>query len=167
MSGGRSSAYGFLYQYLATADYFLRYLSADIDPADVALLVEPTALTGSDQDIVDFAIENNGVVVERVQVKGSSDPSGNKLHPGDTGDVMRRLGAALVGVSQLLTNRPLSSGLAEQCTLVESEGSSFDRFAYHPGDLSAAVAGQFILVDNRSVDDLAASASRTHPLDTR
>ena len=81
MSGGRSSAYGFLYQYLATADYFLRYLSpADIDPADVALPLEPTAPTtrgiGDDQDIVDFAIENNGVVVERAQVTGSSDPSG-------------------------------------------------------------------------------------------
>jgi hypothetical protein len=47
MSGGRSSAYGFLYQYLATADYFLSYLNAgDVDPADVALLIEapPTTL---------------------------------------------------------------------------------------------------------------------------
>lgn len=164
MSGGRSSAYGFLYQYLATADYFLRYLSADdIDPADVALLVEPTALTtrgiGDDQDIVDFAIENNSVVVERVQVKGSSDPLSNKLHPGDTGDVMRRLGATPVGASHLLTNRPLSTGLAEQCTPVKSERSSFDQFAYHPGDLGTAGAGQFILVDKRSVDDLAASVA--------
>lgn len=164
MSGGRSSAYGFLYQYLATADYFLRYLCAgDTDPAEVALLVEPTALTtrgmGDDQDVVDFAIENNGVAVERVQVKGSSDPSGNKLHPGDAGDVMRRLGATQVGANHLLTNRPLSTGLAEQCTPVKSEESSFDRFAYRPGDLGAVGAGQFILVDNRSVDDLAASVA--------
>ena len=128
MSGGRSSAYGFLYQYLATADYFLHYLSADdVDPADVALLVEPTAITtrdvGNDQDIVDCAIENKGVVVERVQVKGSSDPPSNRLHLGDAGDVMRRLGASPVGVNHLLTNRPLSTGLAEQCTLVESARS--------------------------------------------
>ena len=94
-----------------------------------------------------------------MQVKGSSDPLGNKLDPGDTGDVMRRLGAMPVGASHLLTNRPLSTGLAEQCTSVESERSSFDRFAYHPGDLGAAGAGQFILVDNRSVDDLAASVA--------
>jgi len=164
MSGGRSSAYGFLYQYLATADYFLRYLSTDdTDPADVALLVEPTSLTtggnGDDQDIVDFAIENNGIVVERVQVKGSSDPSGNKLHPGDAGDVMRRLGATQVGANHLLTNRPLSTGLAEQCTPVKSQEYLIDRFAYHPADLGAAGVGQFILVDNRSVDDLAASVA--------
>ena len=164
MSGGRSSAYGFLYQYLATADYFLHYLSADdIDQADVALLVEPTALTtrgvANDQDIVDFAIENKGVVIERVQVKGSSDPSSNKLHPGDAGDVMRRLGVTPVGANHLLTNRPLSTGLAQQCTPVESGKSLFDRFAYHAGDLGAAGSSQFILVDTRSVDDLAASVA--------
>jgi hypothetical protein len=164
MSGGRSSAYGFLYQYLATADYFLRYLDADdIDPAGLALLVEPTALasagSGHDRDIVDFAIENSGVVSERVQVKGSSDPSNNRLHPGDAGDVMRRLGAAPGGANHLLTNRPLSTGLAEQCTPVLSEESSFDRFAYHAGDLGVQRASQFILVDLRSVDDLAASVA--------
>ena len=40
----------------------------------------------------------------------------------------------------------------------EGDGESpFDRFAYRAGDLGAAGGGQFILVDNRSVDDLAAS----------
>ncbi len=42
MSGRRSSAYGFLYEFLATADYFLRCLCAnDIYLAGVALLVGP------------------------------------------------------------------------------------------------------------------------------
>lgn len=43
MSGRRSSAYGFLYEFLATADYFLRCLCAnDIYLAGAALLVGPT-----------------------------------------------------------------------------------------------------------------------------
>ncbi|MDW5615060.1 hypothetical protein EV589_0008 [Mycobacterium sp. BK558] len=162
MSGGRSSAYGFLYQYLATADYFLSYLNTGgVDAADVALLIEPTALTtggtGEDPDIVDFAIEYRDVVVDRVQVKGSSDPSNNKLHPGEAGDVMRRLGTA--GVNHLLTNRQLSSGLAERCTLAERDGSSFDRYAYQDPDPDTPPASRFILVDNRSVDDLAGSVA--------
>jgi hypothetical protein len=42
-SGRRSSAYGFLYEFLATADYFLRCLCAnDIYLAGMALLVGPT-----------------------------------------------------------------------------------------------------------------------------
>lgn len=164
MSGGRSSAYGFLYQYLVTADYFLSYLSVgDVNAADVALLIEPTALTtggiGEDRDIVDFAIEYCGVIVERVQVKGSGDPMNNKLHPGEAGEVMRRLGAAAAGASHLLTNRPLSTGLFHRCTLTECDGSSIDRFAYRDPDLDTSPANRFILVDNRSVDDLAASVA--------
>lgn len=163
MSGGRSSAYGFLYQYLATADYFLSYLNAgDVDVADVVLLIEPTAFTptnsGVDPDVVDFAIEHRDVIVERVQVKGSIDPSNNKLHPGEAGNVMRRMGSA-AGQNHLLTNRPLSTGLAEKCTLAEGDGSPFDRFAYQGQDLASLTGGRFILVDNRSVDNLAASVA--------
>jgi hypothetical protein len=44
----------------------------------VALLIEPTSLStrgfGSDPDIVDFAIEKDGEVVERVQVKAPATP---------------------------------------------------------------------------------------------
>ncbi|MCX2934922.1 hypothetical protein ORI20_32170 [Mycobacterium sp. CVI_P3] len=164
MSGGRSAAYGFLYQYVATAEYFLRYLTAEAtDPADVALLVEPTILTtrgvGDDRDIVDFALEVNGVVVERVQVKGSRDPLANKLRPGDVAEVMQRLSATQAGANHLLTNRPLSTGLSEQCTLENPEGSTFDRFAYHPTDVDADEIDLFILVDNRSVDDLASAVA--------
>lgn len=134
-----------------------------MDTADVTLLVEPTALNtggiGVDRDIVDFAIECRGVVVERVQVKGSNDPPNNKLHPGEAGDVMHRLGTASAGVNHLLTNRPLSTGLAEQCKLTERDESSFDRFAYQAIGLSAPPTNRFILVDNRSVDDLAASVA--------
>ncbi|MCP9271247.1 hypothetical protein [Mycolicibacterium arenosum] len=164
MTGGRSSAYGFLYQYLATADYFLNYLhAADVDADEVALLIEPTPLatsgSGEDPDIVDFAVEYRGVVVERIQVKGSSDPLNNKLHPGEAGDVMRRLGAASDGVNHLLTNRPLSAGLAERCILTEADGSSLDRFAYQEPDLDTPRSNRFILVDARSADDLAASVA--------
>ncbi|MFW3120265.1 hypothetical protein MMAG44476_21222 [Mycolicibacterium mageritense DSM 44476 = CIP 104973] len=164
MSGGRSSAYGFLYQYLATADYFLRYLSfGDVDPAEVALLIEPTALNtggaGDDPDIVDFAIEYRGAVIDRVQVKGSKEPANNKMHPGEAAVVMGRLGA-IAEMSHLLTNRPLSGGLSERCTLREDDGSSFSRFSYQDGDFTdTPSASRFILVDNRSVDELAGSVA--------
>jgi hypothetical protein len=50
----------------------------DMEPANVALLIEPTSLStrgfGSDPDIVDFAIEKDGEVVERVQVKAPATP---------------------------------------------------------------------------------------------
>ncbi|MGJ6127183.1 hypothetical protein QN239_31865 [Mycolicibacterium sp. Y3] len=164
MGGGPSAAYGFLYQYLVTADYFLSFLTADgVDAAEVALLIEPTDPTaatsiGADPDIVDFAIEHRGEIVERVQVKGSRDPSANKLHPGEAADVMGRF-QALGGVHHLLTNRPLSAGLADTCTRVKDDESPFGQFAYPAADLDTLSSGQFILVDRRSVDDLAASVA--------
>jgi hypothetical protein len=57
VSGGTRSAFGYLYQYAASAEYYLRLLS---EHPTAALLVEPTALASrgvaADDDVVDFAV---------------------------------------------------------------------------------------------------------------
>ena len=74
MSGGS-------YQYLATADHILRYLRNNLgELASIALHVRPTSLAergvAADDDIVDYV---DGVVVDKIQVKASSDPPNNQL----------------------------------------------------------------------------------------
>ena len=81
MAGGNQSAFGFRYQYLATSERFLRYMRDHLGELSViSLHVEPTnflsAGLAQDDDIVDFAIQHDHVIVERDQVKGSSNPGG-------------------------------------------------------------------------------------------
>ena len=120
VSGGTRSAFGYLYQYAATAEYYLRFLS---EHPTAALLVEPTALASrgmaADDDIVDFAVELDALVVDKVQVKGSADPQGHQLYPGEAQKVLDRLSGSTTSTATLLTNRPLSSGLTEQCGRLE------------------------------------------------
>ena len=85
MAGGNRSAWGYRYQYLVTIERFLRFMRDHLgELGATALYVEPTTLMSEgiarDDDIVDFAIKVDGEIVERVQVKGSSDPAGNKLY---------------------------------------------------------------------------------------
>ena len=120
MGGGRQSAYGYRYQYLATADHILRYLRNHLgELASIALHVEPTSLAqrgvAADDDIVDLAVEFDGVVVDKVQVKASSDPPNNQLYPGEASSVFGRLRGRAGSRAILLTNRPLSSGLMDKC----------------------------------------------------
>ena len=61
--GGSVAAYGLNYQYLSTAEYFLRFLRKNMEPLPMAtLVVEPVIAKadGEDDDIVDFAIEIDG-----------------------------------------------------------------------------------------------------------
>jgi hypothetical protein len=84
--------------------------------------VEPTSLSqqgiARDDDIVDFAVELDAVIVERTQVKGSSDPENNQLYPGEADGVFDRLGRDPRTQSILLTNRPAVVGIeGEMLTL--------------------------------------------------
>lgn len=77
MAGGNQSAFGYRYQYLATIERFLRFMRGHLgELSSVALHVEPTALMtegiARDDDIIDFAIELDNEIAERVQVKGST-----------------------------------------------------------------------------------------------
>jgi hypothetical protein len=60
LGGGAVAAYGLNYQYLATLDYFLRFLRAnpELIPRST-LVIEPLLVKedGDGDDIVDFAIE--------------------------------------------------------------------------------------------------------------
>ena len=121
MAGGNQSAFGYRYQYLATIERFLRFMRDHLgELSSVALHVEPTALMtegiARDDDIIDFAIELDNEIVERVQVKGSSNPADNKLYHGEADGVFHRLDGEVATRSVLLTNRPLGPGLQERCS---------------------------------------------------
>ena len=70
MSGGTKAAYGYRYQYLITAEFFLRYLRDRLSGVALTVLdVEPPTLAArraaADNDIVDFGIEVAGEVTTK------------------------------------------------------------------------------------------------------
>lgn len=96
MAGGNQSAFGYRYQYLVTIERFLRYMRDRLGQMGViALHIEPTTLAregiARDDDIIDFAIEFDSAIAERVQVKGSGNPDDNKLFHGEADEVFGRL----------------------------------------------------------------------------
>ncbi|MEA2774525.1 MAG: hypothetical protein QOD93_7487 [Acetobacteraceae bacterium] len=158
VSGGTWSAFGYLYQYAATADYYLRCL---IEHPTAALLIEPTALAGrglsSDDDIVDFAVELESQVIDKVQVKGSAKPHSRPLYRGEARQVLDRLAGSSASTATLLTNRPLSPGLAEHCRRSEDGDGPIAAFAYPTAEREGGAPRRRILVDSRSIDDLASA----------
>ena len=165
MSGGTRSAFGDLYQYAATAEYYLRFLS---EHPTAALLVEPTALASrgvaADDDIVDFAVELDSLIVDKVQVKGSGDPQSHQLYPGEAREVLDRLSGCTTSTATRLTNRPLSSGLTKQRGRLEDADGMVATFA-HPAPRSAdGSPTRRILVDSRNIDDPGSGcAGGAHP----
>ncbi|MEV6557520.1 hypothetical protein AB0M22_17510 [Nocardia sp. NPDC051756] len=165
-SGGISAAYGFNYQYLATAVYVLRRLRDDLSLlARTVLVVEPDSVsaTGVADDIVDFAIEVDGEAVERVQVKASRSPDERPLQPAEARDVFTRLCGDDSCSAVLLTNRPLSKGLRGVCTHAgdTAYGSSF-RWRPDTGGASgiSQQCSASIVVDGRSAGALGQELSQ-------
>lgn len=127
-SGGTSAAFGFSYQYLATAAFALNWLlnNPSVDVTTVVLDVEPPSASADpdspDDDIVDFAIHVEGLERVRVQVKASKDPTARTMTPAEAQRVFNRLGAmSHDGKSVLLTNRHLGPSLASACTTSTSD----------------------------------------------
>lgn len=121
IDGGAVAAYGFRRQYLVAAEEILRIIKEHADDlAGLTLIIEPTRAdleTASvvDDDIVDFAIEIDGTVVRRVQVKSSKTSSGmNPLRYSDASEIFRRMGPS-AGEVVILTNKPLAKKLLEAC----------------------------------------------------
>ena len=163
MAGGNQSAFGYRYQYLSTIERFLRYMRDHLgELAAIALHVEPTTLMSEgiarDDDIIDFAIELDDEIVERDQVKGSSNPEGNKLYHGEADAVFDRLNGELVMSSVLVTNRPLGPGLQERCSQTLDAGD-IEKWDYAgPGsDDAKDDADSLIVVDKRSIERLTES----------
>lgn len=122
VDGGGAAAFGFRYQYLATAEEILRVVSTHSgDIADLSLLVEPTRrelgnAPDVDDDVVDFAVEAAGATIRRVQVKASRHPSGlNPLRNSDATKIFNRMGQDAVP-AVILTNKPLAKKLLKACT---------------------------------------------------
>ena len=144
-SGGTSAAFGFSYQYLATATFVLNWLTdnPDFDVDTAVLAVEPPT-SGVDpespgDDIVDFAIHVGGVERYRVQVKASKDPSTWTLAPAEAQRVFDRLDAVgHDGQSLLLTNRYLGPTLTDGCLAPTND--MLGRTFFWPGE--AAGNGQ-------------------------
>lgn len=120
--GGATAAFGFSYQYLATAAYILQLMrdNPEFTPEETTLQVEPSGSTGPDEkgdDIIDFAVLVDGAVRLRVQVKSSRNPDDRPVAPAEARSVFNRL-AALDGPGQsvLLTNRSLAPSLAQDCS---------------------------------------------------
>jgi hypothetical protein len=160
LAGGSQSAFGYRYQYLATIERFLRYLRDHLgELATIALHVEPTTLMSEgiarDDDIIDFAIELDDEIVERDQVKGSSNPDGNKLYHGEAETVFERLNGEFATHSVLVTNRPLGPSLQERCLQV-LDTDDIEEWDYAgPGsDEVEDDADSLIVVDKRSVEGL-------------
>jgi tetratricopeptide (TPR) repeat protein len=121
VDGGAVAAYGFRRQYLAAAEEILRIVTERADDlAGLTLIIEPTradlgTVSAADDDIVDFAIEIDGTVVRRVQVKSSRTPSGmNPLRYSDASEIFRRMGTS-TGEIVILTNKPLAKKLLKAC----------------------------------------------------
>ncbi|OBH15914.1 hypothetical protein A9X04_12605 [Mycobacterium sp. E3247] len=125
----------------------------------ITLHVEPTTLMNEgiarDDDIIDFAIGLDDRIVERAQVKGSSNPDDNKLYHGEAETVFLRLNGELATRSVLVTNRPLGPGLQERCsqTLDTDEIEQWDYVGLDP-DGTKGDTDSLIVVDKRSIEHL-------------
>ena len=160
MAGGNQSAFGYRYQYLATIERFLRYMRDHLGELSIITLhVEPTTLMSEgvarDDDIIDFAIGLDDQIVERDQVKGSSNPADNKLYHGEADTVFQRLSGEFATRSVLVTNRPLGPGLQERCsqTLDTNEIENWEYVGPDPDDVGDN-ADSLIVVDKRSIERL-------------
>jgi hypothetical protein len=160
VAGGNQSAFGYRYQYLATIERFLSYMRDHLgELAAIALYVEPTTLMSEgiarDDDIIDFAIELDHEIAERDQVKGSSNPDGNRLYHGEADTVFERLNGQRTTRSALLTNRPLGPGLRERCaqTLDTDDNEEWD-YVGPDTDGAGDNTDSLIVVDKRSIERL-------------
>jgi hypothetical protein len=159
VAGGNQSAFGYRYQYLVTIERTLRFLRDRRGQLEtIALHVEPTTFAregiARDDDIVDFAIELAGEIVERDQVKGSGDPSGNKVYPKEAARAFERLDGQVASRSILLTNRPLSQGLRHKCQRV-ADTLDHEEWVHYAARVDGRQAA--ILIDHRSVDEIVVS----------
>jgi hypothetical protein len=162
LGGGSVAAYGLKYQYLATLEYFLRYLREHPELiARTTLVVEPVLedSDGVDDDIVDFGIEVDDVAVHHLQVKATTNPDRYRLQPSDARVALDRLLRHAADNSVLLTNKPLSSDLASKCAIADAEGLA-TTYTWAEGPQpgpDAAPRQVFLAVDNRTPAELRTS----------
>lgn len=160
--GGGIAAFGYRYQYLVTAEEFLRLLASGSDDlVSAAFIVEPTQVdlrsaSGADDDVVDYAVEINGQVTRRVQVKASRIPSRlNPLKYSDASAIFKRMSSE-GDEAIILTNRPLAKKLEKACS---GPSLMVDGRQQHIVKAKALTSGQsgptrWILRDERQLADI-------------
>jgi tetratricopeptide (TPR) repeat protein len=133
--GGEKAAFGFRYQYLVTVEDFLRYLVTNPDQARSASLVIEAAgpSEDDDDDVIDYSIVVSDAVAQRVQVKGTRNPTGrNPFRPGEAKAVFDRMlvgpRAATPGVVR--TNKPASKKLSTKWKSTTHRDISLTRYDY-------------------------------------
>lgn len=155
--GGGIAAFGLRYQYLVTAEYVLAFLRND--PALIAnanLVIEPLHKNedGTDDDVVDFAIEIDDQPAHNVQVKSSSEPANHPLRPAGAREVFDRLVDHPADQRILLTNKPLSPALADEA-VVQSIADGRTEYAWPSGpQVPTEESEPRIIHDKRSVGEL-------------
>ncbi|MFF0817774.1 ATP-binding protein [Rhodococcus sp. NPDC003318] len=163
MGGGTNAAFGFNYQYMTTAEWLLRFLHEHPTEApNVALLVEPAHpnAEGKDDDVIDFAIEVDGVVTERIQVKGSFAPStARAIGLPDARRIFSRLAGDVETGSRLViaTNRLLTASLTDVCVRHPTRPDSRTEYVLPENGSSAHPATESIVVDSRTPAELRAA----------
>jgi hypothetical protein len=162
IGGGQAAAYGLKYQYLATLDYYLRFLQDQPELiASSTLVVEPLLIKpdgDDDDDIVDFSMEIDDLPAQHVQVKATTSPADYPLQPAKARETLNRLLSHAAIQSTLLTNKPLSPELAKDCTAADpSRQPTAYRWTTGPQPSGDAKAQPLIAVDTRSPAEIRAS----------
>lgn len=151
--GGTNAAYGFNFQFVTTAEYFLRHLRENLDKVGtMALHIESASIGDSQQheDVVDFAIEVDEVIDTRTQVKASR--IGRDLIPSEAKEVFKELDDGKVPNVRLHTNRPLSPKLQEASRVVSEDGQTVE---YTTAEVDSQRPGcGIVAVDTRTIGEL-------------
>jgi hypothetical protein len=160
--GGGVAAFGYRYQYLVTAEEILSVLTTHTSDLDgVALIVEPTqtdlgSLEGADDDVVDFAIEIDGTITRRVQVKASRVPS--KLNPlkySEASSIFKRMSSGGKR-AEILTNKPLAKKLEKACAAPTNTSDGRQQYLVVAQAITGGQSGpaRAVLRDDRRLADI-------------
>ena len=150
--GGTNAAYGFVFQFVTTAETFLNHLRNNFDKVgSTALHIESASLGNSadDDDIVDYAIEVDETIWVRTQVKATR--RGRALTPSEAKGVFEALNDNRAPSIRLSTNRPLSPGMQATYQVVRENGRQTE---YGAIDVQDGRANEVIAVDSRTIGEL-------------
>ncbi|MFZ3395424.1 ATP-binding protein [Rhodococcus sp. 7Tela_A2] len=160
--GGGVAAFGYRYQYLVTAEQFLRIITTHTGNLDeVALIVEPTsrdlaATSDEDDDVVDFAVEVDGTITRRIQVKASRVPSElNALRYSDTKSIFKRMSSG-GEEAIILTNKRLAKKLRKACAEPTDLPDGSQQYVLAASEITGSQDGpvRSVVRDDRKLTDI-------------
>lgn len=150
--GGTNAAYGFNFQFVTTAEFFLRHVRENFDKVGtMALHIESATLAESAEhdDIVDFAIEEDAAIDMKAQVKASR--TGRALGAPEAKQVFAKLNDGMTPSVRLITNRRLSQPLQDSCVVASSSEKVIE---YALNNSEGRVTDEIIALDSRTIGEL-------------